>query len=217
METKKYVCYANINSFNSSEGVTDQHMRDFFLRYLDGRAAEIVDVVVDRCEKTKPLARREGWEKVQKHCRAQHIDDIVIPTMQMLDAGVVSLIGLSNEFRGKYGTGFVFLLEDIAEAGENLSIAMQIHSMIRDNSERTKQMAAEMRKIFSEATGVAGEASAMPVYVDYDLYQKAKRTAHSYGEDVCTLVQYLLEFAVNPENERAVNKYVYGVESDEEQ
>lgn len=217
MDTKKVICYASINSINSPEGITDQHMRDFFTHYLGGRAVEIIDVVVDRCDNTEPLARREGWEKVQKLCRAQHIDSIVIPTIQMLEFGVVSLVGLSKEIRGKFGTGFAFLLEDIAESGENLSIALQIHALFMDNQKRSKEIAANMRKSFYEATGNSEEASAIPVYVDYTLYQNAKRTARSYGNDVNALVRYLLEFAIDPANEQAVNKYVYGVEADEEQ
>jgi len=217
MDTKKVICYASINSINSPEGITDQHMRDFFTHYLDGRAVEIIDVVVDRCDNTETLARRPGWAKIQKLCRAQHIDSIVIPTIQMLEFGVVSLVGLSREIRGKFGTGFVFLLEDIAESGENLSIALQIHAMFMDNQKRSKELAANMRKSFYEATGCGENASAIPVYVDCALFQNAKRTARSYGNDVNTLVHYLLEFATDPANEQAVNKYVYGVETDEEQ
>lgn len=212
MDTKKFICYANINSFNSPEEVTDQHMRDFFIHYLEGRAAEIVAVVVDRCDSGQPLAGREGWKKVQRLCRAQHIDSIVVPTMQMLEHAVVSLVGLNREFNSKYGTGFVFLLEGIADTGENLSLAIQLHALLMDNRERAKETAANMYKAFCEATGIGENPSAIPVDVDCALYQKAKEKASAYGDDVNTLVRYLLEFAVDPANEQSVDKYIYGVE-----
>ena len=216
MDTKKFVCYANINSFNSPEGITDQHMRDFFANYLEGRAAEIVDVVVDRCDRAYPLAGREGWKKVQELCRAQHIDSIVVPTIHMLEPAVVSLVGLSKEFNSKYGTGFVFLLEEIADTGENLSLAIQIQAMLMDNRERTKETAANMHKVFYEATGIGENASAIPVDVDCALYQKAKEKASAYGDDVNTLVRHLLEFAVDSANEQRVDKYIFGVEPEGE-
>ena len=216
MDTKKFVCYANINSFNSPEGITDQHMRDFFANYLEGRAADIIDVVVDRCDGACPLARREGWKKVQELCRAQHIDSIVVPTIHMLEPAVVSLVGLNKEFNNKYGTGFVFLLEEIAEAGENLSLAIQIQTMFMDNRERAKETAANMHKVFYEATGIGENASAIPVDVDCALYQKAKEKASAYGDDVNTLVRHLLEFAVDSANEQSVDKYIYGVEPEGE-
>lgn len=214
MITKRFVCYANLNSLNCPEGVTDQHMRDFFVRYLEGRAAEIMDVVVDRYDNTYPLVRREGWIKVQKLCRAQHIDSIVVPTIQMLEPAVASLVGLNQEFKTKFGTGFVFLLEDIAESGENLSLAIQIHALFMENQERTKEIAANMHRAFYEVTGNGEDASAVSVYVDYALYHKAKKKAFAYGDDVKTLVRYLLEFAIDPANEQCVDKYVYGVESE---
>lgn len=213
MDTKKLICYANLNSFNSPEGLTDQHMRDFFANYLEGRAAVIIDVVVDRCNNAQPLARREGWKVVQKLCRAQHIDSIVVPTVQMLEPAVVSLVGLNREFNSKYGTGFVFLLEEIADTGENLSLAIQLQAMLMDNRERAKETAANMHKVFYEVTGIGENASAIPVDVDCALYQKAKEKASAYGDDVNTLVRYLLEFAVDPDNEQSVDKYIYGVES----
>lgn len=210
MELKRIVCYANINSFNCPEGVSDQHMRSFFNLCFQKCSVEIVDVIVDRHGQTKPLAMREGWQKLVGICRTQRIDCIVVPTIQMLESSVVSVAGLAREFELIYRAGFSFLLEDIAKGGEDFTYALQLHSILMDTQERMKTNADRMRRLFWEATGLDEGASAMPVHVEWALYEAARKKAYEYGDNIAAFVQYLLQFAVDPANADIIDRYVYG-------
>lgn len=213
--TKRIVCYTNLNSFNCPEGVTDEHMRSFFENYFKESNMSIVDVVVDRCEKTKPLLKREGWKRILAICEARCADCVVVPSIHMLEPSVCSLIELSKEFDYKYRTGFFFMLEDISGTGDHFIHAVQLQATIMRSQEFMNKNADKMRRKFYEATGLGEGASARPVLVEYALYEAVKKKAYEYGDDVETLVRYLLRFATDPKNEQLVEKYVYGVDSAE--
>lgn len=212
METKRIVCYANINSFNSPEGVTDEHMCSFFEHYFKESSVTIVDVIVDRYENNKPLSKREGWKRVVAICEARCADCVVVPSTQMFEPAVSALVDLVKEFDFKYRIGFAFLLENIAEGGEQFLNLIQLQATIMSWQGFINKNADKMRRKFYEATGLNGEASAKPVYVDYALYDVVEKKAREYGDCVDDLVRYLLKFATDPANEDVVDRYVYGVE-----
>ena len=88
----KVICYANLNSFNSSENITDEHMKAFFTSYLNNPETEIVDVVIDRCSPNIFFAHREGWKKIAVLCSKEEIDVIVVPSARMLATPIFDVI-----------------------------------------------------------------------------------------------------------------------------
>ena len=216
MESKKIICYANLNSFNSPKGITNQHMRNFFEHYFEdgsprrARNVEIIEVVVDHCLGERPLTRRPGWKRVMELCALQHVDCIVVPSAQMLDPSMVSLVDLSKELDCKYRTKLIFLLENITEVGEQFAHAIQFYATILSAQKFQRTNADSLRRMFYEATGLEGEASAVSVRVEYEIYDLADEVARRYGDGIDTLVRYLLQFAADPENADIVDEYIYG-------
>lgn len=56
----KVICYANLNCFNSSDIITDEHMKRYFDSVLDNEDYEIVDYVIHY------FTDSEGYEFVDR-------------------------------------------------------------------------------------------------------------------------------------------------------
>lgn len=212
MESKKIICYANLNSFNSSTGVTDEQMHCFFAKYFEKSDAEIVDVIVDRCKDETPIKERSGWKKLTERCKEQKIRLVVIPTVQMLGASAITIIDITKEFDYLYGTNIYAILEEFDTNDGQFRQKAELYATIQYNSNCMKQRVLKIRDVFFKATGIEGVPSAVPVYVDYDQYIKVEKVAHDYGLSMREFLSSLLTFASVSRQVPELEDHLFGLE-----
>lgn len=214
MESKKVIGYANLNSFNSPNGITNEQMGSFIEKYYEDANIELVDVIVDHCEDTVPLKKRAGWNTLEEKCSEQNVDYVVIPTIQMLGVSVDPILEVSKEFDKKFGTAICAIYEDLAGNDERFRDKVFSYATVRFNQDMLNKKALKMRDVFFRATGIESVSSAVPVYVDYDQYLKAEKVAHDYGLSMRELISTLLTSATLAKNVPILAKELLGIEQE---
>lgn len=121
----KVICYANLNSFNSPDNISDEHMKAFFTAYLNNPETEIVDVVIDRCSRNIFFNHREGWKKIASLCAKNKIDMIVVPSARMLATPIFDVIKINYEIKEHYGCGICYLYENLCTTDNNYNLQLQ--------------------------------------------------------------------------------------------
>lgn len=196
----KVICYANLNSFNSSENITDEHMKAFFTAYLNNPETEIVDVVIDRCSPNIFFAHREGWKKIAVLCSKEEIDVIVVPSARMLATPIFDVIKTNYEIKEHYGCGVCYLYENMCTTDDNYNLQLQFFSIVESEMEQHKKIAIKMRSTFAETTGITGENSAISVLIDAPQYRKVEEFARPYGANVDQILKWFFDSIVESKN-----------------
>ncbi len=194
------ICYANLNSFNSPEGITDEHMKAFFTAYIDNPETKIVDVVIDRYSPNIFFAHRDGWKKIGTICSKEKVDVIVVPSARMLATPFFDVIKTNYEIKEHYGCGVCYLYENMCTTDDNYNLQLQFFSIVESEIEQHKKIEIKMRSTFSEATGITGENSAISVLIDAPQYRKVEEFARPYGANVDQILKRFFDSIVEPKN-----------------
>lgn len=207
---KRVICYANLNSFNSPDNVTDEHMRKFFveaLREMPNRPAlEVVDIVVDRYAPDVYYKKREGWQKLLEICKNDVVDTIIVPTVQMVTKGIVDIVELFRDMRSTYDCDLYFMYEQIASSKQESEMQLNFFAVVEEEKNNLKKAERKLRGQFYDATQINREISAVPVLLDNKVYEKAERFARDYGCDVQSLLHYFFEEATKEKNQKLFKK-----------
>ena len=212
----KTLCYANLNSFNSAEGITDEQMQKFFERQFNDMSGKVVDVIIDRYNDDVSLEKREGWAKVIQACRDERTDLIVVPSITMLTVAPGEVISIVEDMKHDFRIDFYFIRENISTSKEEYRMGLQFHLVILQEYMQIRKKEEALRELFKEVTGMASEPSAVPVLVDKEQYDKAHQLAHCYGMSVRELVSALLTFSTIPQNKVAFEEHILGIEPPKE-
>ncbi len=196
----KVICYANLNSFNSPDNISDEHMKAFFTAYLNNPETEIVDVVIDRCSPNIFFAHREGWKKIAALCSKEEIDVIVVPSARMLGTPIFDVIKINYEIKEHYGCGICYLYENLCTTDDNYNLQLQFFSIVESEIEQHKKIEIKMRSAFSEATGITGKNSAISVLIEAQQYRKVEEFARTYGTNVDQIFKWFFDSIVEPKN-----------------
>lgn len=196
----KVICYANLNSFNSPDNISDEHMKAFFTAYLNNPETEIVDVVIDRCSPNIFFNHREGWKKIASLCAKNKIDMIVVPSARMLATPIFDVIKINYEIKEHYGCGICYLYENLCTTDDNYNLQLQFFSIVESEIEQHKKIEIKMHSAFSEATGITGENSAIFVLIDATQYRKVEEFARPYGTNVDQILKWFFDSIVEPKN-----------------
>lgn len=196
----KVICYANLNSFNSPDNISDEHMKAFFTAYLNNPETEIVDVVIDRSSPNIFFNHREGWKKIASLCAKNKIDMIVVPSARMLATPIFDVIKINYEIKEHYGCGICYLYENLCTTDDNYNLQLQFFSIVESEIEQHKKIEIKMRSTFSEATGITGENSAISVLIDAPQYRKVEEFARPYGTNVDQILKWFFGSIVEPKN-----------------
>lgn len=196
----KVICYANLNSFNSPDNISDEHMKAFFTAYLNNPETEIVDVVIDRSSPNIFFNQREGWKKIASLCAKNKIDMIVVPSARMLATPIFDVIKINNEIKEHYGCGICYLYENLCTTDDNYNLQLQFFSIVESEIEQHKKIEIKMRSTFSEATGITGENSAISVLIEAPQYRKVEEFARTYGTNVDQILKWFFDSIVEPKN-----------------
>ena len=212
MESKKVIGYANLNSFNSPNGITIEQMGSFIEKYYEDANIKLLDVIVDHCEDTVPLKKRAGWNTLEEKCSEQKVDYVVIPTIQMLGVSVDPILEVSKEFDEKFGTAICAIYEDLAGNDEQFKSKVVFYETVRFNQEMLNKKALKMRDVFFRATGCEDVGSAVPVYIDYDQYIRAEKVAKNYGLSMREMISTLLTTASLSRDVPILAEEIFGIE-----
>lgn len=197
---RNVICYANLNSFNSPDNISDEHMKAFFNAYLNNSEISIIDVVIDRCSPNIFYAHRDGWKKIALLCTKETVDMIVVPTAQMLSTPIFDVIKTNVEIKEHYGCDICYLYENMCTMDESYNLQLQYFSLVESEIKQHKKIATKMRSTFVEATGINDKNSAIPVYIDAPQYRKVEQFARTYGANVDQILKCFLDAIVEPKN-----------------
>lgn len=207
---KRVICYANLNSFNSPDNVTDEHMRKFFveaLREMPNRPSlEVVDIVVDRYAPDVYYKKREGWQKLLEICKNDVVDTIIVPTVQMVTKGIVDIVELFRDMHSTYDCDMYFMYEKIGSSEKECEMLLSFFATVEQENNELKKSERKLRGHFYDATQINREISAVPVLLDNKVYEKAEKFARDYGCDVQSLLHYFFEEATKEKNQKLFEK-----------
>lgn len=205
----KIICYANLNSFNSPENITDEQMKAFFTAYITNPETEIVDVIVDRYSPDVFFAHREGWKRISKLCSIEKIDAIVVPSSRMLATPIFDVLQTNHEINKQYGCGVCYLYENLCSLDDDYDKQLQFFSITEDDIERRKKREIKMRSTFAETTGVKGGSCAISVLIDAPQYRKVEEFARPYGVNVDKIFKWFFDAIVDPKNYEKFDELFY--------
>lgn len=194
------ICYANLNSLNSPEGITDEHMKAFFTAYIDNPEIKIIDVVIDRCAPSVFFAHRDGWKKIGTICSKEEIDLIIVPSAKMVSTPIFDVINTNLEIEKQYGCGVCYLYENLCTTDAAYNLELQIFSLIEKEMEQHNKGEIRMRSVFVETTGITDKNSAIPILFDAPQYRKVEEFARPYGANVEQILKWFLDAIVEPKN-----------------
>lgn len=201
MENARAICYANLNSKNSSHEVTDEVMEQFFRKSYENGNNEIIQIVIDRCNTEIHYSKRKGWQHVLDICKDGTINTLIVPSFRMVAPQYGDLIDLIRELQ-KYSVNVWFIYEEISTEGKDATTLISFQAMVEEQYERLRYNEEKLRKQFESVTGCpAGLPSAKTVKIDDFLYKKANKVASIFGDEVEEMIESLLIFAINPQNE----------------
>ena len=215
---KRVICYANLNSFNSPDNITDEHMKKFFIEALteipNRPALEVVDVIVDRCAPEVYYKKRKGWQKLLEICEKDVIDTIIVPSTCMVTQGIVDIVDLFGDMRSTYDCNLYFMYEQIDSSVKESEMQLSFFSVVEQEKNNLKKVERKMRGHFYDATQINREICAVPVYIDNTIYEKVENFARDFGENPQTILNWFFEVLIKPENHELFEK-IMGWESDE--
>lgn len=214
METTKVkvIGYANLNSFNSTSEVTEEHMRSFFEGENSDGIGEIIDVVIDRYKDEIPCSQRDGWNKVVEACKNNQVSLIVVPAIAMLSVSPIDVLRIAREFKDAYHVDFYFMLEEIGTENDDDIVGLHVQTKLWEEKERQIKTERSMRKLFRRVTGKDDRPSAVPVYVDDEQYAKLEKVSHAYGLSTREVISALFTFAIVPQNKPAMEQHIFGID-----
>lgn len=207
---KRVVCYANLNSFNSPDNITDEHMKKFFIEALteipNRPALEVVDVIVDRCAPEVYYKKRKGWQKLLEICEKDVIDTIIVPSTCMVTQGIVDITELVRDMHRTYDCDVYFMYEQTSSADKEYEMQMQFFAVIEEQKNHLKKVERKLRGHFYDATQINREICAVPVLIDNRVYEKVEKFARDFGENTQTILNWFFEVLVKPENHELFEK-----------
>ena len=196
----KVICYANLNSLNSPENITDEQMKAFFTAYINNPEIEIIDVIIDRYTPDVFFAHRDGWKRISKLCSSEKIEAIVVPSSRMLATPIHDVIRMNIEINKQYGCGVCYLYEKLCSIDDDYDKQLQFFMITEDDIKRRKKREIEMRSTFAEVTGIKDGSCAIPVFIDAPQYRKVEEFAYPYGVDVDKILKWFFDAIVEPKN-----------------
>lgn len=211
MNWNRTLYYTNLNSFNGSAGITDDHMRTYFEKTYKSFTNCIVDTVIDRYEYDVPLSKRTGWKRVIHACTEGKVDSIVVPSITMLSVAPGDILFITNDMKSKFNVEFCFICEGIFTYKEESRTELQSKLFILQEWIQMEKKKKTMRKIFHEITGISSDPCAESVSISYNLYEKAENLARWYGMTVRGLVSTLLAFITLPQNKAVFEDHILGI------
>lgn len=212
MQRDRTLWYANLNSFNSSAGITDEQMCAFFESMFGDNSCNTVGVVIDRVDDEIPLSKREGWSRVRSACQEGTVDLIFVPSISMMTVSPGDVSYIIESMKREFGVNFYFIHDSISTVKEGTDIGLQLHLMTLQSRMEMKKKEDAMRDLFRKVTSLPDTPSAVPVYVDDVQYKKAEKLAHAYGMSVRELMSALISFSTIPQNKVAFEEHILGIE-----
>jgi len=207
---KRVICYANLNSFNSHDNITDEHMKKFFIEALtempNRPALEVVDVIVDRCAPEIYYKKRKGWQKLLEICEKDVIDTIIVPSTCMVTQGIVDIVDLFGDMRSKYDCDLYFMYEQLDSSVKESEMQLSFFSTVEEEKNNLKKVERKLRGHFYDATQINREICAVPVLIDNKVYEKVEKFARDFGENPQTILNWFFEVLVKPENHELFEK-----------
>ena len=215
---KRVICYANLNSMNSPDNITDEHMQKFFVEALtrmpNRSGLEVVDIITDRYTPDVHYMSRDGWKKVLSTCKTDSIDFVVIPSVSMMAKGMIEIVRLFQYMRESYDCDVHLLYEGISSSDKDSDVHVQYFLMTEEYKEKLKKNERKLRGNFYDATQINREISAVPVLIDNKIYEKVEKFAGDFGVNTQTILNWFFEVLVKPENHELFEK-IMGWEYDE--
>ena len=196
----KAICYANLNSFNSPENITDEQMKAFFTAYITNTETEIVDIIIDRYLPDIFFAHRDGWRKIAELCRQEKIDLIIIPTVRMLATPLFDVFQANYDIKKMYGCEVRYLYENLCSIDENYDRQLQFFTCAEDELKKRNWRKNRLRSVFAEVTGITDESTAISVTIDAPQYRKIEEFARPYGANVDRIIKWFFDAIIEPKS-----------------
>lgn len=196
----KVICYANLNCFNSSDMITDEHMKRYFGSIINTEEHELVGVVIDRYNPEIYYDKRDGWKEVVSACESGAADMIMVPALSMVSPCLVDIASLIKELQFKYSSSIYFIRENICSAESDVQLKLQFHATMEDHLDGIKKFERKMRKEFFAVNEIDGEISAVPVLIDNKQYEKVEKFGRDFGIDAQGLIRWFYDTVIDPDN-----------------
>lgn len=196
----KVICYANLNSFNSPENITDEQMKAFFTAYITKPEIEVVDVIIDRDTPDVFFAHRDGWKKIAELCRQEKIELIIVPSVRMLATPLFDVFQANHDIKEMYKCDVCYLYENLCSADDDYNTQLQFFTFAEDELKKRKRRKTRLREVFAKATGMKDGSCAISVLIDAPQYRKVEEFAQPYGADVDKILKWFFDAIVEPKN-----------------
>lgn len=215
-ENEKIICYANIGSFNSPKGVTDEDMVRFFRVALGSRAENIINIVVDRENPyTQNCFYRKGFNEVINSIRNGNANLLVIPSVTMVSENYMTVMQLLYDLQRGHNCNTEFLCEEINTVDEKWTEKYSFYEIAQSTIKKIKAKKRKMLAQFSSVNNLSEKTSTVPFEIDYDSYRQVECFAKINGLTFEGVLYRVFEAVTIPEFERHL-KIILELEEEDE-
>lgn len=215
-QNEKIICYANIGSFNSPKGVTDEDMVRFFHATLGTRAEGIVNVIIDR-ENPYILNcfNRKGFDQVIKAVRKGEANLLVIPSITMISDDYMTVMKLLYDLQKEYDCITEILCEEIITSDEKWTEEISFYEIAKSTKKKIQAKKRKMLALYSSVNKSSKKSSAVPFDIDYEIFRNADCFAKINGLTFEHLLYRLLDAVIVPDYEKHL-KIILELEEEDE-